>query len=105
MWTLGDLMKQGLSLWCRCRDCGKVRFRSPGSISVPFTTAARDVGKLMKCATCGSCNIETAAGGPLEPVARSRGEDEGDAETGFGALLFEPRGAQKGDADVEDVFD
>ena len=51
--TLIDLIREGKLLWAYCNECGHERDLEPAAIDLPPETPAPDVGKRMKCSSCG----------------------------------------------------
>jgi len=56
---LGDLIAEHKLLWAYCTTCGRERDLDPATIPLPQDYPVPDVGKRMKCSTCGSKKIET----------------------------------------------
>jgi len=58
--SLGDLIDADKLLWVCCRDCGHERDVNPANVPLPGDTPVPDVGKRMKCSSCGSKKVSTA---------------------------------------------
>lgn len=58
--TLGDLMRDGRSLWGWCADCGRELDLDPKTIALPPSYPVPEVGLRMRCTVCGGRKVRTA---------------------------------------------
>jgi hypothetical protein len=56
---LGDLIAERKLLWGCCTTCCRERDLDPATIPLPQDYPVPDVGKRMKCSSCGSRKIDT----------------------------------------------
>ena len=55
---LGDLIAERKLLWAYCVTCGRERDLDPATIPLPKDYPVPDVGKRMKCSSCGLSVVE-----------------------------------------------
>jgi hypothetical protein len=56
---LGDLIRERKLLWLYCRDCFRERDVDPTTIALPPDVPVPEIGKRMKCSSCGSRRIDS----------------------------------------------
>jgi hypothetical protein len=56
---LGDLIRDGKLLWLYCWDCFRERDVDPSTIPLPPDVPVPEIGKRMKCSSCGSRKIDS----------------------------------------------
>ena len=57
--TIADLIRGRRLLWVYCGDCGRERDLDPATLPLPGEYPVPEVGKRMKCTSCGSRKITT----------------------------------------------
>jgi hypothetical protein len=56
---LGDLIRDGKLLWLYCRECFRERDVDPSTMPLPPNVPVPEIGKRMKCSSCGSRKIDS----------------------------------------------